>query len=447
MSQLLKIDKLKLFLKNKISGLLSYHNNKKNLIIITSSILTLPFVIFVRLISPIKKITIEYINFSRIGEHHHLDFFLSKKKIGYYSKNLNLFCQTFSHYIDPQICNSFWYKLWKRYLFIIPVFPFGLSIYFWHQKLPGKKLNEIPNFHLFLDPEPHEVTNGLGKEKKDKLSNILKAKDLNLFLKDEELAEGYKLLEKINVTKDSEFVCFQNRDNVYLNTKDKKYMKLKKWDWSYHDYRNSKIENYILAAKNLAAEGTFAIYTGIGKINSKEKLAKEIIDFRRSEINSDFMDIFLANRCKFYICSDSGISSVPQVFRKPIVYVSFPSIRITGYLHNLHSITIIKKFYSKSKKRLLTFKEILEIENIVGNFGTDKFIKDFNDVEILENSPEEINEAVQEMQQRLNGKWKSLPEDIDFQNKFWQINGMYKVKSANVLIGAKFLRRYNHLLV
>ena len=80
MSQLLKIDKLKLFLKNKISGLLSYHNNKKNLIIITSSILTLPFVIFVRLISPIKKITIEYINFSRIGEHHHFDFFLSKKK-------------------------------------------------------------------------------------------------------------------------------------------------------------------------------------------------------------------------------------------------------------------------------------------------------------------------------------------------------------------------------
>ena len=64
-------------------------------------------------------------------------------------------------------------------------------------------------------------------------------------------------MEKINVTKDSEFVCFQNRDNVYLNTQDKKYMKLKKWDWSYHDYRNSKIGIFRLPD---VVSGIFSIF-------------------------------------------------------------------------------------------------------------------------------------------------------------------------------------------
>ena len=435
-------------LKNKIYKklVISYYNHKKNFILIISSVLTLPLVILIRLASPFKKITIESVNFGRIGAMQKQDWFLSEKRKHLHDKTVNLFCQEVFHYIDPKICNEFWVKIWKRNIILIPLFPFGLSMYFWHQKLPGKKLNEIPNFHLCLDPEPEEVNNGLCKEKKEKLSIILEAKDPNLSLKQEELLKGYKLLEKINVPKDSNFVCIQNRDNIYLNTQDKKYMEVVNWDWSYHSYRDSNINNYVLSAENLASKGTFAIFTGLGKITPKKKLPKKIIEYKHTEISSDFMDIFLASQCKFYVCSNSGIASVPQIFRKPIVYVNFPSIRII-YLHNLNAITILKKFYSKSEKRLLNFKEVIKMENEVDNFGAEKFRKKFSDIDILENTPEEIDDVVQEMQKRLDGAWNEKSEDKELQNKFWEINKMGKVKSKNIFIGTNFLRKYKDLLV
>ena len=115
------------------------------------------------------------------------------------------------------------------------------------------------------------------------------------------------------------------------------------------------------------------------------------------------------------------------------------------YLVNLNTITIIKKFYSKSEKRLLNFKEVIKIENEVGNFGTEKFRKNFSDIDILDNTPEEIDDAVQEMQKRLDGTWKVKPEDKELQERFWEINKMGKIKSENHFIGTNFLRKYEHL--
>ena len=71
------------------------------------------------------------------------------------------------------------------------------------------------------------------------------------------------------------------------------------------------------------------------------------------QLDKNKTDIFLANQCKFYICTDSGISIVPQCFRKPIVFVNFPSIRRI-YLHNLESIVILKNFYCFNTLKALT---------------------------------------------------------------------------------------------
>ena len=275
---------------------------------------------------------------------------------------------------------------------------------------------------------------------------IQKNREPNLSLKNEEINKGYNLLEKINVPRNINFICIQNRDNCFLNLYHlPKQQKLYQIDWSHHDYRNSDINNYVLAAENLISDNTYVFFTGVSKITSKKKLPKQIIEPRHTEVGSDFMDIFLANQCKFYICTDSGISIVPQCFRKPIVFVNFPSIRRI-YLHNLESIVILKNFYSKSKKRLLSFKEVVQMENIVGDFGTKKFKDNYNDIEIIENSPEEIDDAAQEMNQRLEGSWVEKSEDINLQNQFWRINRMGPYKSDKLLIGTKFLKKYKELL-
>lgn len=91
--------------------------------------------------------------------------------------------------------------------------------------------------------------------------------------------------------------------------------------------------------------------------------------------------------------------------------------------------------------------KLVNLSHEVVNFGTEKFRKNFSDIDILENTPEEIDDAVQEMQKRLDGTWKVKPEDKELQERFWEINKMGKIKSENLFIGTNFLRKYKHLLV
>ena len=43
------------------------------------------------------------------------------------------------------------------------------------------------------------------------------------------------------------------------------------------------------------------------------------------------------------------------------------------------------------------------------------------DVELQDNSPEEIRDIVIEMDERLKGNWKETEEDVLRQKKFWSI--------------------------
>ena len=93
--------------------------------------------------------------------------------------------------IDVEVANKFWTDLWKRHLKILPFIPFGFSIYFWHNLLPWKKLNQITNYDLYLDPTVQDFKNGFGNKKQKKLSYIINNKEPNLFLTDNEISKGY----------------------------------------------------------------------------------------------------------------------------------------------------------------------------------------------------------------------------------------------------------------
>ena len=87
---------------------------------------------------------------------------------------------------------------------------------------------------------------------------------------------------------------------------------------------------------------------------------------------------------------------------------------------------------------LLTFRESsqLEILNVIKE-GT---------ISCLENSPEDITDAVLEMDDRLNGTWEETKEDQALQQAFWEIVESDKYKRPpGTRIGAKFLRKYQDL--
>ena len=211
-----------------------------------------------------------------------------------------------------------------------------------------------------------------------------------------------------------------------------------------------------MALNELVKRGHYGIRMG-AIVNKKISFHDhKIIDYATNGSRTDFMDVYLGSKCKFFICDNSGISAIPEMFRKPVVYINLPkpewmpSVQING-------LVIFKKFYIKKEKRLLSFGEIMRIN--IGGRETNKIIADMG-LELLENTPEEIKAATIEMDDRLNASWQTTEEDEELQQRFWARLGQHKAKrpsygssdklkrqlSSHFRVGADFLRHNEELI-
>ena len=103
---------------------------------------------------------------------------------------------------------------------------------------------------------------------------------------------------------------------------------------------------------------------------------------------------------------------------------------------------IFKKFYLKDENRNLSFSEIMNLE--FGGFDTNEIFSKLN-LELIENTPDEIRAVTIEMDERLNNTWVTTKEDEELQKRFWALFGPDKLKSPNLRIGAEYLRENKEL--
>ena len=69
------------------------------------------------------------------------------------------------------------------------------------------------------------------------------------------------------------------------------------------------------------------------------------------------------------------------------------------------------------------------------------------DIEIIENTSEEVLSAVIEMEARLQGTWQQNDEDDELQKRFWRLFKNSKLNGVlQARIGAQFLRQNRNLL-
>ena len=86
---------------------------------------------------------------------------------------------------------------------------------------------------------------------------------------------------------------------------------------------------------------------------------------------------------------------------------------------------------------------MLQLSTVKGDFT--QYFKQ-REIEVIENTPEEIIDVAIEMDERLEGTWKTTEENEDLQRRFWAIYGPKKVKSPSFRIGTEFLRQNRDLL-
>lgn len=258
----------------------------------------------------------------------------------------------------------------------------------------------------------------------------------NIFFTPDEELKGRSLLREMGIQKNNWFVCFHSRDYSYLNYLDKTY------DWSYHSYRDSSIKNYIKAAKYIASQGGFAVRMGaviqekLGDLNNSR-----IIDYA-SVCRSDFGDIYLPSKCKFFLGSNAGLSVVPLLFHVPVALANYVPYSNTPFRKG--DLFIFKKIWSNKKSRFLTFREIFNSE-IKGWHFTWQYEQ--AGLSVIENSAEEILDLAKEMNGLIDGTFKRKNEDEILQQKFHSL-----IKPDSVCygtparIGTMFLRKNMGLL-
>ena len=206
------------------------------------------------------------------------------------------------------------------------------------------------------------------------------------------------------------------RDSSFLASSDNLAWS-KSRDWSYHNYRDSDISTYVDAAEVLADMG-YTVFR-MGAIVEKPLNSKHprVIDYATNGMRTEFLDIFLGAHCTFCVSTGSGWDTIPQIFRRPSLYVNLVPI----FSHECLVRDLL--IYPKILQDNLT-KSNLRLDEIIERTSSGSlFSAEYADagVAIRDMSSDELVAAVTEMTARVEGTFVETPEQKQMQAKLKHI--------------------------
>ena len=402
------------------------------------NIIAIPVVILIRFARPLIVFRMGKMDIGRIGGVFPGDWYLSEKVDGkHHGRYFDIFYFTKS----TNHVNSQWEKMWKRALPFVPGVRLWQNVRRLNRLFPGYQKHEIPNNDVYPDLKEWKAhladpTSGGIDIHNRRLNSVLKNNRTNIPFILEENEKGRRALEALGIPNDKQYICFHARDSAYLDTV---YNKI---DWRYHNYRDSSIQNYVPAAEEMANRGYYAVRMGAIVKNPIHSSNPKVIDYATSGQRTDFIDVYIGSHCRFFLCSDGGMAIFPEMFRIPCIYVNWtPILRVP--VPCLNGLIIFKRFYLKKENRYMSFFEIMNLE--FGGRVTNEVFAKLN-LELIENTAEEISAVTIEMDERLNGTWETTKEDEELQQRFWTLFGPEKVKSPDLRVGTVYLRENQDLL-
>ena len=380
--------------KGLLSLFIKTYHLLQYLLLLVSILLSFPIVLIIKLINPFITLRFGKLISSRIGHFSaNTELYLCEK-----DENINIpinhkCIDIFFLGYEP-ICNQQLLKMWKRKIIILPKILIE-PLFIANKFFPNKIKNEVPEnsqddrdiYHLMQKHSPH-------------LS----------FTEDEE-NYGLQMLSQIGLKNNDKFVCLIVRDSAYLDKI------LTKGNWSYHNYRDCNIDNYILATEYLVKLGYYVIRMGAVVNKSFNINNPKVLDYATNGMRSDFMDIYLATKCEFCITSSLGWDSLPEIFNKPIVYTN---IMPFGYLRTSSNkcINLSKHFIDSRTKCEISLSEIFK-RGVGFAVHTNEYEK--NGIELVENTAEEILDVTIEMVGFINSNFELNDSQKELQTKFWKI--------------------------
>ena len=369
----------------------------------------------IRVIKPWLLVRIGLLNSSRIGHFAaNTELYLCERNAGINVPNQRYLDIFFIE--NENLCNRQLLIMWERILRIWPnwIFAYVMRI---NRLLPGAQLHEIVFFSHGRD-----------------IHNLYDKFSAHLNFTTEEVTRGENGMLAMGLPVGKPFICLIARDNAYLSNP----------IYEYHNYRDSNINNFVLAAEALAEMGYYVIRMGVKVNASMSSTHPKVIDYASNGMRSDFMDIFLGANCHFAISTGTGWDAIPEIFRRPVVYVNFVPAAYLCTFRNL-TFSILKHHIDKKSGCEINLREIF-LRGVGFCMRTSDY--ESKGVELVENTPEEIRDVAIEMIERLAGTWKPHQEDEYLQKLFWNRFRTFAVDTflvkplhgeINARFGAKFL--------
>jgi putative glycosyltransferase (TIGR04372 family) len=199
---------------------------------------------------------------------------------------------------------------------------------------------------------------------------------------------------------------------------------------------NADIGTYLPAIRAIIARGGWVIRMGDPSMSALSPMPG-LVDYANSPDKSDWMDVFLWAACKFFIGTSSGPLTVPASFGVPVLYTNCCGMGFSPALGR--SLVLPKLFYSKTCKRLLTFDEIL-----ASPLGWTVRVPG-EDIELRDNSPEEIQAGVEEMYSMLEGGPDAFEVLTELQAEFNRRRDSFG-RNASTQISQSFIASHKGLL-
>jgi len=388
--------------------------------------LTLPIALIIISIKPLVEIRFVMLLSSRIGHFSantelmllsQLDNLYSKKKI-------------YLFYQETLVCNKQLSKMWKR---VLPVIPFP------------RICREIDNTLCFLLGEKYKKNPIKAFEScllvRDHEQLLEKRDTPYLYFSPREIHKAQILLSEMGLQKNQPFVCLLVRDAGYLDYRAPGM-------FMHHNCRNADIDNYYKAVLFLAMKGYMVFRMGKHVEKPLNVKHPNVIDFANHPKRCDLLDVYLAAHCQFIISTSTGLDGITQLFKKPLLFTDLlPIFRQIQFWYPC-KLFIPKKIRYRDTKQILTFKELEKYFTNVKDVTMQKTLEEKN-TEIIANTPEEILDAVIEMEMHVNNRWIETDENKQLQKIFLEKNFpttifneelRYKLDKIKVKIGSKFIQ-------
>jgi len=202
--------------------------------------------------------------------------------------------------VHPKLANRCYLDYWRRYLPDMITDPVAIELMSPLAKYLEDRLAVVMNSssRQFVDPD----YTGAAERASIQAQWEADGRAPLLALTDSDHERGWQCLRTLGVPADAWFVGLHVREGRKRS----------------RGARDADIDTYRLAIESIVNRGGWVIHMGNPSMTPFPPMA-QVIDYAHSKVRSDWMDVFLWARCRFFIGTPSGPAWVPPTFGIPCV--------------------------------------------------------------------------------------------------------------------------------